>query len=136
MERACLKEQSCASRRNISVLGCTYREHACPEATVTGPGRALPQLREHAGCEPPLYVLCADFLSPHPRPPFYSLGLQAASERCHSLRSVHFLLPIKMQIHYSMHYAMDLGKPWRFLLTILCWFNFNLNCLSKLSLFS
>lgn len=65
---------------------------------------------------------------------FYFSGLRVASGSCHSLRSVNFLLPIKMQIHISMQGVMDLRKPWGFLLSGFYWFNFNLGCLSKIYL--
>lgn len=67
--------------------------------------------------------------------PFYFLGLKVASGSCHSLRSVNFLLPIKMQIHISMQCVMGLCKPWGFLHSILYWPDFNLDCLSKLCRF-
>lgn len=83
------------------------------------------QLYEHMGYKT-LYIFYTEFHFPLL---FYFPGQNVASGRCHSLRSVNFLLPIKMQIHTCMQCMMDLGKPWSFLLTILYWFNFNLNCL-------
>ena len=127
---------SCVLYAETLMLSVAWREYMVQNGNrnepCVGPAPAS-QPCEHKGCKT-LYILCTDFLLFFFLLLFYFPRLKSASGRCHSLRSVNCLLPIKMQIHTSMQCMMDLGKLWSFL-TILYWFHFNLNCLSKLSLF-
>lgn len=131
-----LEGRWCAFHGTVAALCAERTVHGrCQNEPCVGAGPAS-QLDEHMGCKP-LYVFYTDFL-----PaffffwlPFYFLGLKVASGSCRSLRSVNFLLPIKMQIHISMQCVMDLCKPWGFLHSILYWLDFNLDCLSKLCRF-
>lgn len=84
-----------------------------PESSLNGP--RWPCLCQEASglwAVRTVYVVYTDFLlALHFCLLFHFSGLQVASGSCHRLRSVNFLLPIKMQIHLSMERVMDLGKP-------------------------